>query len=300
VLGALAFSFLEAVEFDAATRTFLATLGEQCGLALERARAFSAERAARELSASTLASIHDGFVAFDRAFCYLYVNPAAEALLRRPAELLLGRSMRESFPEAWDAPLGLALRRVMETRQAETFEGASAVRGGWLEARVYPSPDGATVFFQDATARRRAQEASAFLAEASGLLNESLDYTSTLKALARAAVPRLGDWCVVDVVRDPESGIWPPVVDRLAVVHEDPAKIALAHTFEARYPTDWCARRRASRATARATVSRGHRRAGTSVDNARLYSAAEHARQAAGAATGRSPSFRRTPGFQGP
>ncbi len=39
----------------------------------------------------------------------------------------------------------------------------------------------------------------AFLAEASTVLATSLDYESTLRAVARLAVPHLADWCVVDV-----------------------------------------------------------------------------------------------------
>ena len=42
----------------------------------------------------------------------------------------------------------------------------------------------------------------AFLAEASTLLATSLDYESTLRAVARLAVPHLADWCVVDVAVD--------------------------------------------------------------------------------------------------
>jgi len=39
-----------------------------------------------------------------------------------------------------------------------------------------------------------------FLAEAGGILSELLDYDATLAALARLAVPRIADWCIVDVV----------------------------------------------------------------------------------------------------
>ena len=85
----------------------------------------------------------------------------------------------------------------------------------------------------------RARDASAFLAEASRLLFSSLDYATTLSTLARASVPRLGDWCAVDVVTNPDSTDWPPPIARLAVVHQDPAKLALAVELERRYPPDW-------------------------------------------------------------
>jgi signal transduction histidine kinase len=88
-------------------------------------------------------------------------------------------------------------------------------------------------------AERRAAERSAFLSEASALLAASLDYEVTLRAVAHAAVPRLGDWCAVDMIVDPTTHAWPPRIERLAVVHQDPAKIEWAREFERRLPTDW-------------------------------------------------------------
>jgi signal transduction histidine kinase len=106
---------------------------------------------------------------------------------------------------------------------------------------VYPAPDGVTLVFQDVTARRRAQDASSFLAEASRLLASSLDYAATLRAVAEAAVPRLGDWCAVDIVTDPAARAWPPTVQRVAVVHQDAARLALGAQLTTQYPTDWSA-----------------------------------------------------------
>ncbi|HEY8311698.1 MAG TPA: ATP-binding protein, partial [Gemmatimonadaceae bacterium] len=87
--------------------------------------------------------------------------------------------------------------------------------------------------------RARAAEHSAFLADASRLLASSLDYEATLNLLAESAVPALGDWCAVDIIADPTLNEWPPVRNRLAVVHKDPAKKALGLSLEERFPTDW-------------------------------------------------------------
>ena len=70
-----------------------------------------------------------------------------------------------------------------------------------------------------------------FIAEAIEVLNRSLDYEKTLASLAWVAVPTIADWCAVDIV---ENG----ALQRLAVAHVDPAKIALAHEYDRRYPAD--------------------------------------------------------------
>jgi PAS domain S-box-containing protein len=80
----------------------------------------------------------------------------------------------------------------------------------------------------DVTDRRRAEEASRFLAEASDALASSLDYQTTLSAVARLAVPQIADWCAVDVL-GPDGSI-----QRLAVVHADPNKLELARDLERR------------------------------------------------------------------
>ena len=77
---------------------------------------------------------------------------------------------------------------------------------------------------------RAARERLSFIAEASELLSSSLDYSTTLARLARLVVPRLADWCAVDML-GPEGEI-----ERLAVAHEDPEKVRWAYELQDRYP----------------------------------------------------------------
>ncbi len=56
----------------------------------------------------------------------------------------------------------------------------------------------ATLF--DLTEYRRREETLSFLAEASEALTQSLDFTTTLADLVRLAVPRLADWCSIDLL----------------------------------------------------------------------------------------------------
>src|SRR5215216_5952555 len=84
----------------------------------------------------------------------------------------------------------------------------------------------------DITESKRREEAQRFLAEVGATLSSSLDYRATLASVARLAVPRLADWCAVDIVE--EDG----TLERLAVEHEDPQKVQLAHELQERYPPD--------------------------------------------------------------
>jgi PAS domain S-box-containing protein len=78
---------------------------------------------------------------------------------------------------------------------------------------------------------QRARQNLDFLARASELLAKSLDVETTLERLAAFAVPRLADWCAVDLLSDGE-------IKAVAVAHADPSKVELARELQRRHPAD--------------------------------------------------------------
>jgi signal transduction histidine kinase len=81
--------------------------------------------------------------------------------------------------------------------------------------------------------RRRFDDRDAsFLAEASRLLADSLDYETTLGTVAMLALPHLGAWCIVDVVEEDGE------IRRVAIVHPDPDKQLLARELQDGWPPD--------------------------------------------------------------
>jgi PAS domain S-box-containing protein len=79
--------------------------------------------------------------------------------------------------------------------------------------------------------RKSAERAQGFLVDAGTTLGSSLDYRTTLAALAKMAVPRIADWARVDVVEDGK-------LRTLAVEHVDERKVELALELSRRYPED--------------------------------------------------------------
>jgi PAS domain S-box-containing protein len=106
----------------------------------------------------------------------------------------------------------------------------------WLRDRgkVICSVDGSPLYMtgavMDVTAHKQAEAAQYFLTEASVLLSGSLDYTATLHTIAHLVVPRLADWCVIDMLADDGS------IQTLVVAHADPAKEAIGWELVRRYP----------------------------------------------------------------
>ncbi len=102
-----------------------------------------------------------------------------------------------------------------------------------LGRRASLAIENARLFAAERSARADAeasQQRLEFLAEASNVLSASLDYLTTLRTVARLVVPRLADWCTVDMLNDDGS------MTRVAVVHRDPKKVEWARQLHCRYP----------------------------------------------------------------
>ena len=75
---------------------------------------------------------------------------------------------------------------------------------------------------EDVTEQRRAEEQARLLAEASNLLDASLDLEATLATLTRVVVPDVAAWCAVDVVESAAGD--EPTVRRAAAAHAETAQ----------------------------------------------------------------------------
>ncbi len=111
-------------------------------------------------------------------------------------------------------------------------------RAVWVEAQSVVvcnesgTPVGMRGVTMDITERKRTEDAQRFLAEASGLLANSLDYETTLGSVAKLAVPNLADWCVVHAIGENNR------LQQIAIVHSDPAKEEAVRAFQKKYPPD--------------------------------------------------------------
>ena len=108
---------------------------------------------------ATLESITDGFFTLDRDWRFTYVNAAAERILECSRGELLGRNVWTRFKETVGTPFEQHYRRALADNTTSSFEAFYPQLEKWFAARVYPSPDGLAVYFQDVTELRRSREA---------------------------------------------------------------------------------------------------------------------------------------------
>lgn len=206
-------------------------------------------RTSRDEVRAIVQGIADGVTAQSISGEMVYANDlAAEMLGFESAEDLIGTPFSEVHPrmELFDErglpfdPAQLPSKRAFAGEEAPQALLRYVIRATgreyWtmVKSTALRDEDGmpqlAITVIEDVTERRREELAQTFLADASKLLSESLDYDSALDALARSAVPTLADWCTVEMLEADGS-----IVTR-AVAHQDHESEFAVQEFRQRFP----------------------------------------------------------------
>ena len=223
-------------------------------------RRAEAELQAREAElAGAFERMTDAFFAYDRELRLVRLNGAARRWIREEGhdpDAVLGRVVWDGLPELATEPIGAALRDVLEDGTPAIVETCSAHTGRWVEARLFPTPEGVVCYSVDVTERRRlaadaaAEQARLYAAERAAraeaeraaarmaqlqMLASALADALTLEDLGRLVVRQGFDVLGADaafVMQRPVGG-----EDRLETVHADgyPAELHVAY---GRFPLD--------------------------------------------------------------
>ncbi|HWH12833.1 MAG TPA: SpoIIE family protein phosphatase [Solirubrobacteraceae bacterium] len=224
-------------------------LARRAALALDNARLFSELQSLERRLEAILANVAEAITVIDADGQTVFANQAAADLLDAQTSsdliqapqgevmkrfLVLDEDGRELDLDEMPA------RRLLRGEPAEPQLVRNVIRATgeerWLVVRATPITDPETGrlnyvinVYENITDVKRAQLAESFLAQASDLLATSMDYAETLAGVARLAVPQIADWCAVDLLD--EDGR----VERVAIHHTDPAKLALAERLHRLY-----------------------------------------------------------------
>jgi PAS domain S-box-containing protein len=110
------------------------------------------------LAREVLDRVADGFYAVDRDWRIRYVNQRTAELWGRTREELVGRTLWELFPDAENTEGYRMHQLAARTGKPVAFDTFSPNLRGWVEARIYPGPAGLSVYFRDASERKRIEE----------------------------------------------------------------------------------------------------------------------------------------------
>ena len=175
----------------------------------------------------------DGIITIDEKGTVLTVNPAAEKIFDYTAEEMIGRNVKFLMPEPYHSQHDRYLTNYLQTGQAKIIGIGREVTGRRKDGSQFPMYLGVSEFrldgrrcftgiVQDISERKRAENISHFLADASRSLAAVVDYASTLQKVAYLAVPFFAEWCMIHIVRDDGS------LHQLAAAHVHPNQSELA------------------------------------------------------------------------
>ncbi|MEX2406477.1 MAG: PAS domain S-box protein [Actinomycetota bacterium] len=264
VLGVMEFFSRRIREPDEALFDLMSATGAHIGQYLER-QSTAAELVESEARKSAvLESALEAIITIDAKGRVVELNSAAAEMFGHDRADAVGRELAELvIPPGLRAQHREALRRYNATGESNILGRRLELTGMRADGTEFPveltvtrvqlpdpHPALFTGYIRDITPRRRAEELQtrlleseratrehverahermAFLADASMILS-SLDSRKTLAKVARLVVPRLADWCSIDML-DPDGSIRSE-----AVHHAEPDKIALAREYQQRYP----------------------------------------------------------------
>ncbi|MCX7984860.1 MAG: response regulator [Bacteroidetes bacterium] len=123
-------------------------------LRLEKLRAEEELRRTHQQLIDILERISDGFLALDADWKVTYINKRGAQLLGKDADEFFGKVFWDIFPDSIGQPFYEEFVRALNEQKRLYLEEWYAPWRKWFETRIYPSPDGLSVFFRDVTDRK--------------------------------------------------------------------------------------------------------------------------------------------------
>jgi PAS domain S-box-containing protein len=111
-----------------------------------------------ETVVAMLDRLTDGVVVFDADYRIEYLNVPGATMLGRTRAELLGRELREEFPESVDHPFLGTLDEAVRTGEPRRFVDFYEPLRGWFESRIFPQGASILVIFRDITEEHQAGE----------------------------------------------------------------------------------------------------------------------------------------------
>jgi PAS domain S-box-containing protein len=208
------FTTKEMVAPDKEVQELLVGFAAQLAGFVVRRRAEQAVRERDALHSAILASSLDCVITIDHQGTVVEFNPAAQETFGYQREEAVGKEMATLIiPPSLRKRHRQALESFKEGREQSILDRRIELVGMHRDGTEFPieltvtqirghQPPMFTGYIRDVTEHKLAAEAKDFLASASALFDSSLDPVQTMRTIAQAAVPKLAELCVIDLLRD--------------------------------------------------------------------------------------------------
>lgn len=97
--------------------------------------------------------VTDAFYALDSEWRFSYVNERTLELIDHERTDLLGKKILDVFPDMKGTDFQSTAIEAMDTQEPQTIEAYFEPYDAWIEANIYPSPSGISVYWRDVSDR---------------------------------------------------------------------------------------------------------------------------------------------------
>lgn len=249
VLGGLFFGHPEAGVFTERHESIVVGLAAQAAIAIDNARLFDIARRERAQAKASEERYRflaeqvpqivwtakpDGYLDYFNRRWYEYTGKTFEETEGWAWQAVVHPDDLEMCLDRWATSIETGEDYNIEVRMRRASDGDYR----WHLGRAVPLRDEEGTIIKwfgtstDIDDQKRSEESLRFLAEASAVLSSSLNYETTLTSMAQLSVPRIADYCAVDILNEQGQ------IERLAVAHFDSKKVELVKELQLRYPPD--------------------------------------------------------------
>lgn len=134
--------------------------------------------------------VSDGVFVLDREWHFQFINTAGAARIGKSPDEVVGRNVWDEFPGQVGSAFHERGQQAFETQRVVEFVEYFDETALWLSVRIFPSPEGLTIYFQDVTELRA-------LAERTEAAQESLREAHRLRVRFEALVEASSDFIAI-------------------------------------------------------------------------------------------------------
>ncbi len=207
----------------------------------ERKKLELEQHEANERLRSVVDHVADAIITIDERGVIAAFNRSAERIFGYSASEILGENVARLMPEPHRSKHNGYLAEYVRTGVSKVIGVSREMVGLRQEGTVFPIDLAVSEFrlqgkrfftgiIRDITERKRADERTQFLVNATALLSSFIESPSLLSRVAKLPVPLFADWCIVDLC-DPAGRVL-----KSTVAHSHPEKKTILRRLKKRLP----------------------------------------------------------------
>jgi PAS domain S-box-containing protein len=162
-----------------------------------------------------LDTIEDGFFTLDRKWSFNYINRKAANIVGLEPKELIGKAIWEVSPEIIGTNLEKVYRQAMELQVTQRIETKGLITGSWYNIIAFPSAEGISVYWQDISEQKEAENKLAFQAQMLAQVNDAIIARDEHQVITywNKAAEKISGWAAHEVIGQSAQEVFEKIIE---------------------------------------------------------------------------------------